>query len=110
MDYLEFKFVEARFTAIEAALKKILVAITDIQKQEITIMASAQQIVDKVAEVQGAEDSTIELLDAVHAMLVDVKAQLTQQQVDTTALDNVITTLDANKQRLGDAVARNPLP
>lgn len=113
MDFATYKLIydmAARLEAVETTVNKIWALVQTEQEEELKLMATAQEVVAKVAEVQGAEQSTIALLDEVHAMLVDVKAQLQANAVDTAALDNVITTLDGSKSALAEAVARNPLP
>lgn len=127
MDYDTFKlFVafEKTLKAVETTVNKIWTAVQLLQTEELTTMATAQEIlassqvlVAKVTEVEGAEDSTITLLSAIHAMLLDVMNQLAQAGTDAAALDTVkstldgvVTMLDTQKIKLGDAVAANPLP
>ena len=113
MDFATYKVIyemDVRLKKVEELVNSIWAIVQIGQQKETEIMASVQDVVAKVAEVQGAADSTIELLDQVHVMLLDARAQLAQNGVDTAALDTVMSTLQTNKQHLGDAVERNPLP
>lgn len=81
-------------------LNQILSLVQSIQKQEVKIMASVQQVADAVAAETTVEQSVITLLD-------QIKAALDQAKTDPAALDAIIQQIDANKQALAEAVTRN---
>src|SRR5689334_10262288 len=71
------------------------------QKENI-MAATAQNILDKVAEVKTVEDSVYTLLDLVHGQLVELKANN-----DPAKLDEALAMLETVRQGGADAVLRN---
>lgn len=67
-----------------------------------TMAATAQDILNKVAEVKDRTDAENVLLDEVHQMLVDAKAA-----GDPVLMQQAIDQLDAIRQGAVDAITRN---
>ena len=76
-------------------------------QQEEVQMASMDDLKNEVSQNKTVMESAATLLDGIHTQLVDVQAKLDAAGVDTTALDEVVTSLSANTDSLAAAVARN---
>jgi flagellin-specific chaperone FliS len=66
------------------------------------IMANMQDLIATVQDEASVDDSIITLLDEISQQLKDAQAQN-----DPAAIQGVIDSINANKQKISDAVTRN---
>ena len=65
-------------------------------------MATVVDVLNKISELDTVEDSVLALVTSISQQLKDAKASN-----DPAALDQIISALDAEKQKLADAVSAN---
>jgi flagellin-specific chaperone FliS len=82
-------------TEVTRLLKKIL-------KEEEKIMATMQELRSAVERNTSVDDSVLTLLSGISQQLKDAQAQN-----DPQAIQDVINQLDANTQKMTDAVSAN---
>lgn len=92
---LEDPSMAGRFDNIDAKLDQLTIG-------EHNMAATAQSILDKVAEVKDRADAETALLDQIHQMLVDAQAA-----GDPVLMQQAIDQLDAIRQGAVDAITRN---
>lgn len=83
-------------------LYEILSMVRTILQTETREMATLQDVMNKIQELDTVEDSVLALVASIAQQLKDAKASN-----DPAALDAVISSLEAEKQKLADAVAAN---
>lgn len=94
--------MDSRITRIERSTLGNTTMILQLLGKENAMTVTAQTILDKVAEVKDRTDAESVLLDEVHQMMVDARAQN-----DPALMDQAIAQLDAIRQGAVDAITRN---
>ena len=67
------------------------------------VMAKLDDVITKVAEIEGVVDSVIEFIDWL-------KAELAEAGGDQAKIDEIMVRLDAQKAELAAAIANDPTP
>ena len=70
-------------------------------------MGTVADIQAEVAEQGTVVDGVVTMLDGISQELKTIKSQLEGAGADTAAIDQIIADLDANTNKLAEAVARN---
>lgn len=69
-----------------------------------------QKLAAEVARVESVHSSAIKAFDALRDELRVVSAKLAYQDVDTSAIDELIQKLDVSTDALASAIATTPAP
>ena len=88
-------------------LGEILSRLKALASQGESFMATLQQILDEVKAESTAVDSLIKLTDGLKQQLTDA---LAQGQLDQTKIDEIFGEVNAEKQKVVDALAANVPP
>jgi hypothetical protein len=89
-----------RLWRIEQTLQAIMWMLARISNMEAKEMAKIDDVANAVQQESAVDDSAIALLQNLTQMIRDAGT-------DPAKLDQVLSSIDANRQRLADAVAAN---
>ena len=90
------------FKLIRSTIGQLQTAVSNLNQRISTLMATMQDLRDAVARNTSVDDSVLTLLQGISQQLKDAQAQN-----DPQAIADVIAQLDANTQKMSDAVAAN---
>ena len=90
------------FKEVRKTIGQLQTAVSNLNQRISTLMATMQDLRDAVARNTSVDDSVLTLLQGISQQLKDAQAQN-----DPQAIADVIAQLDANTQKMSDAVAAN---